>query len=82
MRKLLSLRAISATLLFSVVIFALVACQGPAGAPGGPGAALTPMPGPRGWGGPAARGLKWRPRRGGALPPPPTYYAHITLNVH
>jgi len=34
MRKLLSLRAISATLLFSVVIFALVACQGPAGAAG------------------------------------------------
>ena len=27
MRKLLSLRAISATLLFSVVIFALVVCQ-------------------------------------------------------
>ena len=51
MRKLLSLRAISATLLFSVVIFALVACQGPAGAPGLPG--LPGNPGEPGFAGPA-----------------------------
>jgi len=51
MRKLLSLRAISATLLFSVVIFALVACaDGAPGAPGAPG--LPGNPGEPGFAGP------------------------------
>ena len=55
MRKLLSLRAISGTLLFSVVIFALVACQGPAGAAGAPG--LPGNPGEPGFSGtPGAQG--------------------------
>ncbi len=53
MRKRLQSRGIIAALLFSIFVFALVACEGPQGAPGLPGLAGNPgNPGPQGVQGP------------------------------
>ena len=48
MRKLFSLRGITTSLVFSAIIFALVACEGASGAPGLPGNPGNPgAPGPQ-----------------------------------
>ena len=54
MRKLFSLRGITTSLVFSAIIFALVACEGASGAPGLPGNPGNPgAPGAQGPEGPA-----------------------------